>query len=142
MPEIDRADDRMMMIRCQGFTRPDLHTIKLQAETLISSLNTEHVALVGITTGAIMSEFDVSSAFIPSLHKPSALLPIARHRASLLYLVETFQVVIVVGQAGSGKTTQIPQFLEQAGWCQDGMVVAVTQVGEFSSDHYSFLQSF
>ncbi len=74
------------------------------------------------------SEFDVSTSFIPSLHKPSALLPIARHRESLLYVVETYPVTIVIGQTGSGKTTQIPQFLLQAGWCEDGKVVAVTQV--------------
>ena len=76
------------------------------------------------------AEYDISSSFIPSLHKPSSLLPIARHRQTLLYLIETFPVTIVVGQTGSGKTTQIPQFLEQAGWCNDGKVVAVTQVGE------------
>ncbi|MCJ1283936.1 hypothetical protein MMC26_003267 [Xylographa opegraphella] len=74
-----------------------------------------------------MSELDISSSFIPSLHKPSALLPIARHRQNLLYLVETFQVTIVVGQTGSGKSTQLPQFLEQAGWCGDDKVIAVTQ---------------
>ena len=34
--------------------------------------------------------------------------------------------------SGSGKTTQIPQFLDQAGWCEDGKTVAVTQVGECS----------
>ena len=77
-----------------------------------------------------MSELDISSSFIPSLHKPSALLPIARHRQSLLYLIETFQVTIVVGQTGSGKSTQLPQFLEQAGWCGEGKVIAVTQVGK------------
>lgn len=77
------------------------------------------------------SEFDLSASFIPSLHKPASLLPIARHRESILYLVETYPVTIVVGQTGSGKTTQIPQFLEQAGWCADGKVIAVTQVGEF-----------
>ena len=76
------------------------------------------------------AEFDLSASFIPSLHKPSSLLPIARHRESLLYLIETFPVTIVLGQTGSGKTTQIPQFLEQAGWCQEGKVVAVTQVGK------------
>ena len=75
-----------------------------------------------------MAEFDLATGFIPSLHKPASLLPIARHRESLLYLVETFPVLIVVGQTGSGKSTQIPQFLEQAGWCSDGRVVAVTQV--------------
>jgi ATP-dependent RNA helicase DDX35 len=76
------------------------------------------------------TDFDLSTSFIPSLHKPSSLLPIARHRQSLLYLIETFPITIVVGQTGSGKTTQIPQFLDQAGWCEDGKVIAVTQVGE------------
>ena len=81
-----------------------------------------------------MAENDVLASFIPALHKPSALLPIARHRQSLLYLIETYQVTIVVGQTGSGKTTQIPQFLEQAGWCEDGKIIAVTQVGELIVD--------
>lgn len=78
------------------------------------------------------SDFDISTSFIPSLHKPSSLLPIARHRESLLYLIETYSITIVVGQTGSGKTTQIPQFLEQAGWCNEGKVLAVTQVGKCS----------
>ncbi|RMJ28037.1 hypothetical protein PHISP_01065 [Aspergillus sp. HF37] len=72
------------------------------------------------------SELDLST-FIPALYKPSALLPIARHRQSLLYLIETYPVTIVVGQTGSGKTTQLPQYLEQAGWCADGKTIAVTQ---------------
>lgn len=75
-----------------------------------------------------MADFDLSANFIPSLHKPASLLPIARHRQNLLYLIETYPVTIVVGQTGSGKTTQIPQYLEQAGWCSSGKVIAVTQV--------------
>lgn len=75
-----------------------------------------------------MTDFDLS--FIPALYKPSALLPIARHKASLLYTVETYQVTVIIGQTGSGKTTQLPQFLEQAGWCADGKCIAVTQVGK------------
>lgn len=74
-----------------------------------------------------MAEFDLSASFIPALHKPASLLPIARHKQNLLYLIETYPVTIVVGQTGSGKTTQIPQYLEQAGWCSDGKVIAVTQ---------------
>ena len=76
------------------------------------------------------TEFSLSDAFIPSLHKPSALLPIAKQRDNLLYVIETFPVTIVVGQTGSGKTTQIPQFLDQAGWCEEGKIIAVTQVGK------------
>lgn len=74
------------------------------------------------------SDQDFSTSFIPALYKPAALLPIARHKASLLYLIETYPVTIVVGQTGSGKTTQLPQYLDQAGWCEDGKVIAVTQV--------------
>ncbi|RAL00270.1 putative ATP dependent RNA helicase [Aspergillus ibericus CBS 121593] len=73
------------------------------------------------------SELDLSTTFIPALYKPAALLPIARHKQSLLYLVETYPVTIVVGQTGSGKTTQLPQYLDQAGWCADGKAIAVTQ---------------
>ncbi|CAJ2511466.1 Uu.00g070910.m01.CDS01 [Anthostomella pinea] len=74
-----------------------------------------------------MAEFDLGSSFIPALHKPSTLLPIAKHHDNLLYLIETYPVTIVVGQTGSGKTTQIPQFLEHAGWCSDGKIIGVTQ---------------
>ena len=73
----------------------------------------------------------VGATFIPALHKPPALLPIAKHRETLLYMIETYPVTVVVGQTGSGKSTQIPQFLEQAGWCADGKVIGVTQVCGF-----------
>lgn len=75
-----------------------------------------------------MADIDFDANFIPALHKPAALLPIAKYRESLLYVIETFPVTIVIGQTGSGKTTQIPQFLEQAGWCSNGKVIGVTQV--------------
>ncbi|EAQ86671.1 hypothetical protein CHGG_07924 [Chaetomium globosum CBS 148.51] len=74
-----------------------------------------------------MADFDLGAAFIPALHKPAELLPIAKHRKSLLYLIETSPVTIVVGQTGSGKSTQIPQFLERAGWCADGKIIGITQ---------------
>lgn len=75
-----------------------------------------------------MAESDIGSSFIPSLYKPSSLLPIARHRDTMLYVIETFPITIITGQTGSGKTTQIPQFLDQAGWCAEGKTIAITQV--------------
>ncbi|KAM5466538.1 putative RNA helicase [Microsporum audouinii] len=73
------------------------------------------------------SEFDTSGQFVASLYKPVELLPISRHRQSLLYAIDKYPVVILVGETGSGKTTQLPQFLEQAGWCNDGKQIAITQ---------------
>lgn len=78
-----------------------------------------------------MADLDLS--FIPALYTPSALLPISRHKSSLLYTIETNQVTVIVGQTGSGKTTQLPQYLEQAGWCANGKCIAVTQVGKSES---------
>lgn len=74
-----------------------------------------------------MEDFNLNSAFIPALHKPPALLPISKHRDSLLYVIEKFPVTIVIGQTGSGKTTQIPQFLDSAGWCSNGKIIGITQ---------------
>lgn len=54
-------------------------------------------------------------------------LPIYAQRNALLYHVETFQFVIVVGETGSGKTTQIPQYLHEAGWASSDRIIACTQ---------------
>lgn len=45
-------------------------------------------------------------------------LPVHKHRKELLYLVEGHATTLVVGETGSGKTTQIPQYLDEAGWTE------------------------
>ena len=45
-------------------------------------------------------------ALVPSMSVARHALPVFRHRAALLYLVEQHGVVVVVGQTGSGKTTR------------------------------------
>ncbi|KAJ9563646.1 hypothetical protein OSB04_008806 [Centaurea solstitialis] len=49
-------------------------------------------------------------------------LPVYRYRESLLEAVENHQVLIIVGETGSGKTTQIPQYLHEAGYTKRGMI--------------------
>ncbi|KMQ48031.1 ATP dependent RNA helicase [Trichophyton rubrum] len=74
-----------------------------------------------------MDAFDTPGQFVAALYKPTELLPIARHRQSLLYAIEKYPVVVLVGETGSGKTTRLPQFLDQAGWCGGGKQIAITQ---------------
>ncbi|KAF9052798.1 P-loop containing nucleoside triphosphate hydrolase protein [Panaeolus papilionaceus] len=62
-----------------------------------------------------------------SSYNASERLPIYAHRDKLLYAIEKHGVVIVVGHTGCGKTTQLPQYLLQAGWAKDGRVIACTQ---------------
>jgi len=56
-----------------------------------------------------------------------ARLPVAASRDTLLYLLERHQVVVVVGETGSGKSTQIPQYLMEAGYAAAGKMVCVTE---------------
>jgi ATP-dependent RNA helicase DDX35 len=50
------------------------------------------------------------------LQQQRQLLPIAAYRSHLLYAVEHFQTVVVISETGTGKSTQIPQYLYEAGW--------------------------
>ena len=54
-------------------------------------------------------------------------LPIFKHRNHILYLVEQYQTVVIVGETGCGKSTQLCQYLFEAGWAASGRVIAVTQ---------------
>ncbi|WOL00761.1 putative pre-mRNA-splicing factor ATP-dependent RNA helicase DEAH9 [Canna indica] len=54
-------------------------------------------------------------------------LPVFKYRDAILYLVENHATAIIVGETGSGKTTQIPQYLKEAGWAEGGRVIACTQ---------------
>ncbi|CAI0390742.1 unnamed protein product, partial [Linum tenue] len=45
----------------------------------------------------------------------------------LIEEVKKHDVLIIVGETGSGKTTQIPQFLFSAGFCREGKSVGITQ---------------
>ncbi|KAL3687773.1 hypothetical protein R1sor_014082 [Riccia sorocarpa] len=53
--------------------------------------------------------------------------PIYKHRHDLLYLVKTHAVTVVIGETGCGKSTQLPQYLNEAGWAEGGRLIACTQ---------------
>ena len=54
-------------------------------------------------------------------------LPIFKNRNHILYALETHRVVIVVGETGSGKSTQLPQYLMENGWTNAKQMICITE---------------
>ncbi|XP_051148356.1 pre-mRNA-splicing factor ATP-dependent RNA helicase DEAH10-like [Andrographis paniculata] len=54
-------------------------------------------------------------------------LPIATVEKKLLEEVSNNDTLIIVGETGSGKTTQLPQYLFNGGFCRNGGTIGITQ---------------
>ena len=67
---------------------------------------------------------------VATIEETRKSLPIFAHRDGpngLLQAIADYQVIVIVGETGSGKTTQIPQYLHEAGYTNNGMKVGCTQ---------------
>lgn len=53
-------------------------------------------------------------------------LPVFPFRDDLIQAVKEHQVLIIEGETGSGKTTQIPQYLHEAGFTDGGKMSVTT----------------
>lgn len=53
-------------------------------------------------------------------------LPIYHHKSKLVRSVKDSTFLVVTGETGCGKTTQLPQYLHEAGFCKDGKI-GITQ---------------
>lgn len=54
-------------------------------------------------------------------------LPIYQLKDQLMQAIEGNQILILVGETGSGKSTQVVQYLEEAGYCKNKMKIGCTQ---------------
>lgn len=57
-----------------------------------------------------------------TLKEQREYLPAFACREELMKMLRDFQVVVVVGETGSGKTTQLAQFLYEDGFCSNGII--------------------
>lgn len=60
---------------------------------------------------------------LKKLRDMQANLPVARYKAEIIEMVKKEKVIIVAGDTGCGKSTQIPRYLYEAGFQKIGKVI-------------------
>eukprot|EP01060_Flectonema_neradi_P027794 TRINITY_DN3741_c0_g1_i1.p1 TRINITY_DN3741_c0_g1~~TRINITY_DN3741_c0_g1_i1.p1 ORF type:complete len:931 (+),score=163.40 TRINITY_DN3741_c0_g1_i1:376-2793(+) len=69
----------------------------------------------------------VKAMALRSIQEVRKSLPIYAYRDSLLETIKQNQVVIMMGETGSGKTTQVAQYLYESGYCDGTKKIGCTQ---------------
>ncbi|XP_005329600.2 putative ATP-dependent RNA helicase DHX37 [Ictidomys tridecemlineatus] len=64
---------------------------------------------------------------VPEMQEERLKLPILAEEQVIMEAVADNPIVIVCGETGSGKTTQVPQFLYEAGYSSDDSIIGVTE---------------
>ena len=57
-----------------------------------------------------------------TLQQQREMMPVFNARDKLLSIIRENRIVVIVGETGSGKTTQLTQYLHEAGYTKNGMV--------------------
>ncbi|CEL01525.1 Putative mRNA splicing factor RNA helicase [Aspergillus calidoustus] len=76
---------------------------------------------------ALKEKLDEAEKKAQTIEETRKKLPIYQFRDQIIQAVHDHQVLIIVGETGSGKTTQLPQYLHEAGYTKNGMKVGCTQ---------------
>ncbi|KAG5361500.1 Pre-mRNA-splicing factor ATP-dependent RNA helicase-like protein cdc28 [Yarrowia sp. C11] len=71
---------------------------------------------------AMLKQIDDAKKHAKSIDEVRKSLPVYKYRDEILGAIRDHQVLVIVGETGSGKTTQLPQYLHEAGYTQRGMV--------------------
>lgn len=64
---------------------------------------------------------------ISEIEKSRLELPIIGEEQNIMEKIRYNDIVVISGETGSGKTTQIPQFLYEAGFALNGMLIGITE---------------
>uniref|UniRef100_A0A3B3Z6Z0 RNA helicase n=1 Tax=Periophthalmus magnuspinnatus TaxID=409849 RepID=A0A3B3Z6Z0_9GOBI len=84
----------------------------------------EMINFVSTQEGPSLSQADLKKQ---SMQEVRRSLPIFPYREDLLRAITQHQILVIEGETGSGKTTQIPQYLMEDGYTKGGMKIGCTQ---------------
>ncbi|AAS52207.1 ADR287Cp [Eremothecium gossypii ATCC 10895] len=120
-----RAEGRSDIIEVEG---SEQYEFVLDSRSVVRFTEEETLAPGERVEKQLEQKLEKEIKRVASIQETRRQLPVYAYRDELLKAVRDHQVLIVVGETGSGKTTQLPQYLVEDGYTQDGkLLIACTQ---------------
>ncbi|KAK7441719.1 hypothetical protein VKT23_016382 [Stygiomarasmius scandens] len=116
------AMDKAELVDDYEYVFDESQTIKFVMESTLAPQNKMSAA-----DKLLQAQIDAAEQHAKSIEETRKSLPIYQWKEQLIEAVRAHQVLIVVAETGSGKTTQIPQYLHEAGFTEGGLKVGCTQ---------------
>ena len=107
------ADVRALRARLDGLTIVDAARLGRRLKALRGPVSAEKFEHLTRQISAAEQLFAARAAAVPAISYPD--LPVSERRDELTAAIRDHQVVIVAGETGSGKTTQLPKICLEAG---------------------------
>ncbi|KAF8349257.1 P-loop containing nucleoside triphosphate hydrolase protein [Amanita rubescens] len=115
------AMDKKDIIDDYEYVFDESQTIKFVMEATLPGAN------MSAADRLLQAQIDAAEKRAKTIEETRKSLPIYAYRQELIDAVKEHQVLIVVAETGSGKTTQLPQYLHEAGFTAGGVKVGCTQ---------------
>ncbi|HUR76198.1 MAG TPA: hypothetical protein VMZ00_18075, partial [Sporichthya sp.] len=116
-----RAQLKALWAQLDSLTLRDAHRLGRRLESLRRKPDPAVLARLTeeITTAAVRAELRAAS--VPAISYPEEL-PVSARRADIAAAIRDSQVVVVAGETGSGKTTQLPKICLELGRGVRGLI--------------------
>jgi pre-mRNA-splicing factor ATP-dependent RNA helicase DHX16 len=75
----------------------------------------------------LQANLDEAEVKAKNMEETRKSLPIYKYKDEFLQAITDHQIIILVGATGSGKTTQLTQYLNEAGYAKNGLRIGCTQ---------------